>query len=219
MSKENQKLSYNELVEELAQLCSTESTGTMFIVSDAGHSSRISLKDGKIIFFAYRTNKGFDALFDIYDMKSGKYHFSKGVYNPYNILELPNTPELLQHFKLKSFPEAVDTENAVSSANSVSINSSLSKTANNIAAAEKPVAPTAEFSANKVVQIIDKIESSLLNYLGPFADIAIDDYLADNKRPESQAEFRTMIDFLILEIDDSNDQNAFKNETIKIISQ
>jgi len=220
MSKENQKLSYNELIDELAQLCRSESTGTMFIVSDAGHSSRISVKDGEIIFFAYRTNKGMDALFDIYDINSGKYHFSKGVYNPYNILELPDTSELLQHFKLKTFPGRVDAESDSANIgrvdNSVSINNSLNEVADTLSNTNKPVA---EFATDQVVVIIDKIEASLINYLGPFADIAIHDYLADNKRPETQAEFRNMISFLILEIDDRSDQNSFKNETIKIISQ
>ncbi len=216
MSKENQKLSYNELIDELVQLCSAKSTGTMFIVSDVGHSSRISLKDGDIIFFAYRTSKGLDALFDLYDINSAKYHFSKGVYNPYNILELPDTSELLQHFKLKTFPGEIDSGNISRSENSVSINNSLnevSDTLSNMSQSE------VEFAAGQIVVIIDKIEASLINYLGPFADIAIHDYLADNKRPESQAEFRNMIDFLILEIDDRNDQTSFKNETIKIISQ
>jgi len=216
MSKENQKLSYNELIDELVQLCSTKSTGTMFIVSDVGHSSRISLKDGDIIFFAYRTSKGLDALFDLYDINSAKYHFSKGVYNPYNILELPDTSELLQHFKLKTFPGKIDSGNINHSENSVSINNSLNEVSDTLNNTSKPVA---EFATDQVVVIIDKIEASLINYLGPFADIAIHDYLADNKRPESQAEFRNMIDFLILEIDDRNDQTSFKNETIKIISR
>ena len=220
MSKENQKLSYSEIMEELAQLCHANSTGTMFIVSDKGHSSRVSLKDGKILFFAYRMNKGLDALFDLYDMVSGKYHFSKGVYNPYNVLELPDTPDLLQYFKLKTFPDNMSTGEKANSLNSASINSSLDEVAKSTKQKTAPVSVAkAEYGSSQITQIIDQIESSLVNYLGPFADISIHDYLADNKTPESQAEFRKMIDFLTLEIDDRSDQTSFKNEIIKLISQ
>ncbi len=207
MSKENQKLSYNEIMEELAQLCHTKSTGTMFIVSDKGHSSRVSLKEGEILFFAYRMNKGLDALFDLYDMNSGKYHFSKGVYNPYNVLDLPETSQLLQYFKLKTFPKNISAGDQTGNV----ANSTKQKVAS-------VSAGKAEYKSSKITQIIDHIETSLMNYLGPFANISIHDYLADNKKPETQAEFRKMIDFLTLEIDDRNDQNAFKNEIIKLIS-
>lgn len=53
MSKENQKLSYDELIQELTELCIAQSTGTMFIVTDMGHSVRIGMKDGNIGCFAY----------------------------------------------------------------------------------------------------------------------------------------------------------------------
>ncbi|MCK5697058.1 MAG: DUF4388 domain-containing protein [Gammaproteobacteria bacterium] len=225
MSKENQTLSYDEIMEELAQLCHAKSTGTLFIVSDKGHSSRMSLKEGTILFFAYRTHKGLDALFDLYDMVTGKYHFSKGVYNPYNVLDLPNTVDLLYYFKHKTFPQEGTVKEKKESLNSTVIHSSLDKvttttskkSAPNNAAPKKAV--QAEYQPTQVTQIINQIEASLVNYLGPFADISIHDYLADNKTPDTQEEFRKMMDFLTLEIDDREDQTTFKNEIITIISQ
>lgn len=206
MSKENQKLSYDELIQELTQLCNTESTGTMFIVTDTGHSARIGMKDGNISCFAYRMHKGLDALMDIYDIKSGKYHFSNGIYNPYNHLDLPETPTLLQQFKFRTFPQS-KTQPDIDLSKAQEI-----KQPGVIAGNSLP-----SMSSEKVIELIDKIESLLLDSLGPFADIAIHDYLSAYQRPENKSDFNKMIEFLLGEIDETDDQLKFKQGCQKLL--
>ncbi len=218
MSRENQQLSYDELMQELAQLCSAESTGTMFIVSDAKHSARIGIQNGEIICFAYRMHKGFDALLELYDMNTGKYHFSNGIFNPYSKLELPETPELLQHFKLKTFPQSAVTESEANLSSTIKVDKPLSSGASSTVppvASAKTSKP--DFPSSQVVTFIDNIEAALTNYLGPFADITIHDYLASHNRPESRLDFKNMINFLTLEIDEVADQEAFKKECSAIL--
>ncbi|GEM_PF-6468619 len=216
MSKENQELSYDELVHELAQLCKIESTGTMFIVTDSRHSARIGIQEGQIICFSYRMKKGFDALHQLYEVESGKYHFSQGIFNPYNKLDLPDSSVLLQHFRLKTFPDVFDsaTPEKVDLSKTVKIDID-----SNIVAVAAASVQNTEFSipSTKIVQIIGDIENILLNYLGPFADISIHDYLAGHRRPETEKDFKNMIDFLKLEIDEVSDQHEFETKCTQIL--
>ena len=217
MSKENKIISYDEIVQELSALCSDKSTGTMFIVSDSGHSSRISMLDGEIRCFAYSMHKGNDALLDMYNMKTGKYHFSAGIYNPYNKLELPETSELLIHFKNKSFPPDMSQEKKVDLSQTMKITDDMLKVSSAETSNKGHSKVKMSMEASKIIKIVDDIEVALTNYLGPFADITVQDYLNSHKRPDSRTDFKQMIDFLVFEIDEVKEQESFKVDCDKIL--
>ena len=65
----------DEIVNQLEQLIKDSSNGTIFIVTDQNHMSRITVHQGRIVGLRYRNTNGFDALEQMTSIQTGRVNF------------------------------------------------------------------------------------------------------------------------------------------------
>lgn len=188
MNKEHTSLTYDELMDELQSLCDDRRTGTMFIVTDGGHAARISMQNGTITGLAYRIHKGTDALSALLKINGGKYHFADGIFSTMQEAGFPETTELMRIIRSKS-------SNTVAESFSVE-----GKTGSGVQQVNS--------------QAISVITSELTEFLGPFANMSIDDYLDEHPQIKSYQEILAMVNQLATEIDSPSDASQFKKNVM-----
>lgn len=103
-------LSYESLLSALHNLYIAGRTGTMFIGTNDNHSARFTLKNGEIIACSYGDKRGQRALSDIREISSGKYSFSKVMFDTDTVNDLPHTEEVLSYLGVtpSHVTEAID---------------------------------------------------------------------------------------------------------------
>lgn len=101
-------LTYPELLMEIRRLCNEKQTGTLFITSEDSHLARIVLNEGHINFLVFDTKyRGYDAIYLISRIKSGRLQFVEGVFETTQEVPLPTTDHI---FHLFGEEESISTE-------------------------------------------------------------------------------------------------------------
>lgn len=188
MSSTTSLLPYSELMAEIHHLSSQGKTGTLFITTNDGHLVRIVLNDGRITYLVFDTqHRGYDAIPLINKIKFGRLQFAEGVFETAQEVPLPTTEDIFQLFQ-----ETEEDNPSITKATKTKVGSQISP---------------------NMIKAAEKIRKALANHIGPFAAIVCDEYLENinqTKGFQTLDDIMAMIDAVSLEIDDIEEEEAFK---------
>ena len=191
MDKGRQILSYQQLIQELRNLCAGEHSGTMFITTSENQSARFIIDKGKITASAFRLVKGVDAFPHMQKIKKGSFSFIEGVLGKVQDLPLPDTEVILKVLENKQ-----------------------------ISAGMPAIEPAIALSISPSFKIaLEKVEHELLKFIGPIAEFICDDYINNAKSMRVFQDLITMIDKVALEIDDPRKERQFKDQALILIKE
>ena len=95
---------YQEIMQNLQDYCENKNSGTLFITTTNNHSIRFVLKQGIIVFLAYRFKQGKDALPLIKKIESGVFSFKKDTFAGKDDPTLLDTDTILNALSNKKTP-------------------------------------------------------------------------------------------------------------------
>lgn len=188
---------YQEIIATLQDYCANQYSGTMFITTNNNHSVRFILKNGIIVFVAYRFQYGNEAIPLVQKIESGIFSFKKDIFVGKEDPTLLDTNTLLQILSNSqtAFPSASNEDKTKQS---------------------NPVATTQ--SATKFVsdEKIKHVTTELALFIGPIAAVICEEYIEDYGQPNNQSEWEEMLNNLAEEISDKEKQGQFKTKLIDL---
>lgn len=162
----------------------------MFITTNKNHSIRFILKNGVIVFLAYRFQYGNNALPFIQKMKSGIFSFKEDL------------------FVGKDDPTLLDTDTLLQ----ILGNTKTSPNLNKIEIKEEQNNTTLfTFDGD-----IDMIKKELSLFIGPIAQVIFEEYIDDYGKPSNHTELARMLATFTEEIDDEAKKEQFKQKLISL---
>jgi hypothetical protein len=148
-------LSFSQLLKLLRELIGKNESGTLFIRSESNHVITIGLNKGRIYALFHGPKRGRSALSLISQVTSGSYKFEPGVLSGIN-QDLPSTPEILNQFRLQK--------------RDIPSNPTLTRSH----------MPNAGISHQKRDRLYQQLQGLLAEYLGPIAQMVVDDAIAES---------------------------------------
>ena len=181
-------IEYDKLMAELAGLCASKRSGTMFIKTWDNHSARFVLDRGKIVSCNYSLKRGYDALPLLKSIKAGTYYFADDVFSAIAEVPLPSTDEFLKQLSDEAFVHAPE--------------------------ATVRTLPKGGAALNGV---LNTIKEELTRIMGPIADMIFEDYIEDHGTPENRDGIRKLIDAMSAEIGEPAKERLFIDRVSKRI--
>lgn len=188
-------LTFDQLLDLLTELVDTHKSGTLFIRSACNHVITIGLDKGRINALFYGAKRGQNALHLINQISSGSYKFETNNLVGVN-QELPSTSEILNLLRAGSIGSPATELTS--------------------APEQKPVG----ISKEKRDRLCRQLKELLNEYLGPIAQMVVDDALATSGEfyatPKQAQDF---IDELAMDIDNANEVEAFRNKAYEVFDR
>ena len=181
------ELTYPELISEIRRLSSEKQNGTIFITSTDGHIARIVLDQGTITYLIFDSNYiGSEAIPYIQTIKLARLQFVGGTFENSQAGTLPSTEEIFTQFLVKKVTPTAKKDTAKK---------------------DSKLPNSTDFN-----KVIEYIQITLANYIGPIAQVICDDYLKQIKPNNTKNDLTVMIETLALEINQPDEQEKFKNK-------
>ena len=160
-------LPYQVLIETVRDFCTQRRTGTVFIVSSDNRMAQVHLESGAIVALLCRGRRGLDAIAGIRDMIAGRLRFD-------------------DNFVSASETERFDTDQTLALLGCGAGTGTGAAAAARAAPARAPAAPAAPApvsgagSGGTITPAhAAKLESILIQYIGPMAEIVCADHVAE----------------------------------------
>ncbi len=104
MSQDKTYAPFQDLIAQLHQVCQERRTGTLFIATDDNRLARISVEQGQIVFLAFQTKRGAEALPLMRQINAGRSRFEDGMITAVSKIPLPSTDEMLAYLNGAAAP-------------------------------------------------------------------------------------------------------------------
>lgn len=156
-------LPYQALIETVRDFCTQRRTGTVFIVSSDNRMAQVHLESGAIVALLCRGRRGLDAIAGIRDMIAGRLRFD-------------------DNFVSASETERFDTDQTLALLGCGAGTGTAGAGTARAAPARPPAAPAAPAPASGgtiTPAHAAKLESILIQYIGPMAEIVCADHVAE----------------------------------------
>ncbi|MGD8588397.1 MAG: DUF4388 domain-containing protein [Chromatiales bacterium] len=188
-------LTFSHLLDLLSELVDERKSGTLFIRSDSNHIITLGLENGRITALFYGAKRGQNAIPRICQINSGSFRFESDLLSGVH-QELPSTPEILNQLRSRDSVESSDPAGIV-----------------------KPGASNG-ISREKRDRLCRQLKELLGNYLGPIAQIVLDDAVAESgtfyATPEQAKAF---IHKLTLDIDNPGEVEEFRDKALEVFDK
>lgn len=186
---------YSQILEILTELVDSETSGTLFIRTEANHAITFALDNGRISAIFYGARRGLKAISLISNISGGSYKFEAS--NLAGIShELPTTPEILNLLR-----NPHPTEGARPATSS-------------------PGAGSERISEENRNILCQQLKSLLAKHLGPIAEMVFDDTIDEAGDFCSTPELaRDLINKLSADIDDATEVEQFRSDAYAAINR
>lgn len=184
MADQTAPLTYGQLIDELRRACVDKRTGTMMIATQENQLARILFEDGEIVSIACGLKRGRDAIPLLQEIKQARVKFSRGKIGSHSGA-LPPTAEIMRMLSGETAAPAAATTTAPA---------------------------TAGLTADQVPKALKVIETELIEFLGPLANIVWAEHLERIGTPVGVRKLHGLVDGLAKEIGDPTKIQRFKEQ-------